>query len=116
MKLVTNEHTGNEDLHIQGIIENIGEEIHEAKNDKKTPYVWVAVKVVYPDGIEDTVDALLWQASFEKHTDKFAVDKAVTLICNLETGSAQVQLPTARRVNIRKYNLATVAETVAVEA
>lgn len=68
------------------------------KNENKTKFKVAIVDVTYPNGVEATVQASIWNTSLELHEDAFQVGKPVALMVQIDPGGeydgyAKMQLP-----------------------
>ena len=111
MEIILNEETGIREMFINGTLKSVSPEVRTLDNEKKTPFRWTKVDIVYPNGKTATVDSMLWEASLEKLPDAFAVGNTVALATQLEgdyAGMSKVGLPTIQRVDITQFDLSSI--------
>ena len=105
------------ELHTTGTLIKIGTEV--LKNSKQTPYFFAEVLVKHPDKTEQTVDAVVYEASLEKNLERFVVGATVGVVVQLDgeyAGRTKMELAGAREFNLAKYNMnATKTEMVPVK-
>ena len=123
MKIVVNEVTGLRELVMPAILRSIGAVVQTTKPTKNHPdgakFNWCQVEVTYPDNSKDTVGSSVWNKSLTSNPDAFKEGDEISLATQLEgdhAGYSKVGLPTARRVDITKFDLASIETPVAVTA
>ena len=96
----------------------LGKRTSEGKTKGKgTPFYRYEVAVTMPNGTQQTVDAQLWKASFDKFADKFTDGSNITLEVQVDgdyKGRAKVQLPKMRSIDVDAF-LGTTADVEEVE-
>lgn len=118
MTIVKNAETGIREMLLDGILIDIPNPTLENVNGTK--YSLPKVRVTYPDGSEETVNGAMYENSI--NTGLFAVGEKVQLRVQIEgdyAGNAVVQLPSATKVDLAKFDFTgveTATEEVEVNA
>lgn len=112
MEITINQETGLRELVLMAVLNSIGSEVRLTNPTERNPegaeFRWCECEVTYPNGDKKLVDSILWNKSFEKFPDAFAVGKEICLTTQLEgegAGFSKIGLPVMRRVDISKFNL-----------
>ncbi len=122
VKILINEKTGVRELHVPGTLVSINPEVRKTQPNEATDYAggtkyqWCKASFIYPGEEQPTViDATIWSKSItsEKNEGKFEQGSDISLVTALEgpgTGLSKVGLPTSIRMDLSKFDLATVEE------
>ena len=89
----------------EGIISVDPTSVQLRTNSKGTEFRLIPVKVVYPDGSEDSTEAQLFENSRLANVDTFVVGAKVELLVQVDgqyAGYAQIQLPARKRLDVSK--------------
>ena len=89
----------------EGIISVDPTSVQLRTNSKSTEFRLIPVKVVYPDGSEDSTEAQLFENSRLANVDTFVAGAKVELLVQVDgqyAGYAQIQLPTRKRLDVSK--------------
>lgn len=118
MRKVFNAHTEQDEFIYPATIKTINLEALNCDNAKKTPFLRTTVEVTYPSGKVKTHGAMLWEASYNKLPNLYAVGCAVDLAVQIDgehKGKAKVQLPELELFEFEEFGDILAGETEGVE-